>query len=62
MEVSVGGRLVVNPGALLREPAEGWEGQVSALGTFGVLDLPAQSWRVYRARTGREVEVARRRA
>lgn len=65
--IEVGGRLVVNPGALLREPGPKMAGRrllfdpearrfVSgpgrAGGTFGVLDLPSREFRVYRAADG----------
>ena len=60
MLVHVGARLVVNPGALLRDPADGGSGGVPTPGTFGLLDLPERTWRVVLARTGREVAFARR--
>jgi predicted phosphodiesterase len=53
-----GGRLIANPGAVLRDPAPGAENP-PATGTFGVLQLPARTWRVYRAADGAEVEIAR---
>jgi len=53
-----GARWIVNPGALLRDPAEGAENP-PAPGTFGVLELPTRTWRVFRARDGAEVEIAR---
>jgi len=45
-----GGRLLVNPGCLLRDSAEPM--QVPPLGTFGVLELPAMTFTVYFSRTG----------
>jgi predicted phosphodiesterase len=42
-----GGGLVVNPGALWTGAAEG--------GMFGVLELPARRFRVFRVADGREV-------
>ena len=53
-----GDRLIANPGALLRDPAPG-AGNPPATGTFGVLELPARTWRVYRASDGCEVEIVR---
>ena len=54
--------LVINPGALLRDPGDGFEGSgVPAPGTFGVLDLPARRFTVFRARDGHEVEFDARR-
>jgi putative phosphoesterase len=50
-----GGRLVVNPGALLRSPAV--VGSVPAPGTFGVLELPGKRFTVYRAADGSTVTV-----
>jgi putative phosphoesterase len=47
------GRLVCNPGALLREPAE--PADVLASGTFGVLDLPSCTFSVLAAATGQVV-------
>ena len=47
------GRLVCNPGALLREPAE--PADVLASGTFGVLDLPSCTFSVLSAATGQVV-------
>jgi predicted phosphodiesterase len=47
------GRMICNPGALLRDPAEPLD--VPARGTFGVLELPAKTFTVRSARTG-EVE------
>lgn len=70
---AAGGGLIVNPGALLREASE--EARVGARrfdpevgdfvpvdvegGSFGVLDLPAKSFRVYRASDGSEIDIAR---
>ena len=59
MELRLGEKMVVNPGALLRDPADGWERELPTPGTFGILELPAKTWRVVRARTGREVEIVR---
>jgi putative phosphoesterase len=47
-----GGRLVCNPGALLRDPVEP---HVNARGTFGVLELPSCELTVREARTGNVV-------
>jgi putative phosphoesterase len=44
------GRIVANPGALLRDPAPGYD--VGTPGTFGVLDLAARKFSVRRARDG----------
>jgi predicted phosphodiesterase len=57
-EWRVGARLIANPGALLRSPGEGADNP-PATGTFGVLELPARRWRVYRATDGAEVDVVR---
>ena len=68
-----GGRLVCNPGALLRDPAEPMEGGMlfdresgkfvpapaPGGGTFGVLELPTLRFSVHRAVDGEEVEIAR---
>lgn len=59
MELRLGDRLVLNPGALLRDPADGWERELPTPGTFGVLELPARKWTVIRARTGQPVEIVR---
>ena len=57
--LTTGNRHVLNPGALLRDPAGGHE--LPAPGTFGVLDLPSKQWTVIRARTGEEsTKVVRR--
>ena len=70
-----GGGLVVNPGALLRDPAEppdlawhlepesGTPSPAPAVppGTFGVLELPERRFTVRLAADGTEVEIARRR-
>lgn len=71
---AAGGGLIVNPGALLRDPAE--EARVGARrfdpevgdfvpvdvegGSFGVLDLSAKSFHVYRASDGGEVDIVRK--
>ncbi len=66
-------RLVCNPGALLRDPAEPMEGGMlfdresgkfvpapaPGGGTFGVLELPTLRFTVHRAGDGAEVEIAR---
>jgi len=54
-----GGRSILNPAALLRDPAPGAENP-PATGTFGVLELPSREFRVFRAADGTEVEVPRR--
>ncbi|MBK7583743.1 MAG: metallophosphoesterase family protein [Myxococcales bacterium] len=59
MELRLGDRLVLNPGALLRDPADGWERELPTPGTFGVLELPDKRWTVFRARTGGAVEIVR---
>ena len=59
MALRLGDQLVLNPGALLRDPADGWERQLPTPGTFGVLDLPARKWTVFRARTGKPEEIVR---
>ncbi|MBK7581136.1 MAG: metallophosphoesterase family protein [Myxococcales bacterium] len=59
MELRLGDQLVLNPGALLRDPADGWERELPTPGTFGVLELPARKWTVIRARTGKAVEIVR---
>jgi predicted phosphodiesterase len=46
------GRLVANPGALLREPAPEAE-PAPATGTMGILDLPSLRWRVVDVRPER---------
>lgn len=64
------GRLVCNPGALLRDPADAYklgpwnkltqtwgDPELRCPGTFGVLELPKKSFRVYRAHDGSEVEL-----
>lgn len=71
---AAGGGLVVNPGALLRDPAHRAEAGAMLFdpdsgkfvpvpplegGTFGVLELPAKSFTVYRAADGSEVEILR---
>ena len=50
-----GGQSVLNPAALLRDPAPGAENP-PATGSFGVLELPSREFRVYRARDGSEVK------
>jgi predicted phosphodiesterase len=69
-----GGGLIVNPGALLRDPAHrsdpgamlfdpdtGKSVPMPPLegGTFGVLELPAKTFTVYRAADGAEVDILR---
>jgi predicted phosphodiesterase len=54
-----GGRSILNPAAVLRDPAPGAENP-PATGTFGVLELPSREFRVYRASDGTEVGVVRR--
>lgn len=54
-----GGRSILNPAALLRDPASGDEGP-PATGTFGILDLPSGEFRVHRASDGAEVPIPRR--
>lgn len=49
------GRVVANPGALLRDPATRDEGFPSP-GTFAMLELPSKRFTVYRAADGNEVE------
>jgi predicted phosphodiesterase len=51
-------RYIVNPGALLRDPAGGADNP-PATGTFGVLELPERRWRVFRAKDGAEVDILR---
>ncbi|MGO9836085.1 MAG: metallophosphoesterase family protein [Polyangiaceae bacterium] len=67
-------RLVCNPGALLRDPAEPMDGGMlfdresgkfvpapaAGGGTFGVLELPTLRFTVHRAGDGVEVEIAAR--
>jgi predicted phosphodiesterase len=48
-----GGRLLCNPGALLRDPAEPMD--VPAHGTFGTLELPSCTFGVHAAATGEVV-------
>jgi putative phosphoesterase len=57
--LDAGGRSILNPAALLRDPTPGAENP-PATGTFGVLELPSREFRVYRASDGVEVAVARR--
>jgi putative phosphoesterase len=66
-------RLVCNPGALLRDPAQPMDGAMlfdpasgkfvpapaAGGGTFGVLELPTLRFTVHRAGDGAEVEIAR---
>ncbi len=66
-------RLVCNPGALLRDPAEPMEGGMlfdresgkfmpapaAGGGTFGVLELPTMRFTIHRAGDGVEVDIAR---
>ena len=59
-ELFVGeGKRILNPGALLRSPAEG-ASNPPATGTFGVLELPSLRFRVMRAGDGAEVTILRR--
>ena len=53
-----GARLIANPGALLRDPAEGADNP-PATGTFGVLELPSLVFTVHRARDGAAVPILR---
>jgi predicted phosphodiesterase len=53
-----GDRLIANPGAVLRDPAPGADNP-PATGTFGVLELPARTWRVFRAADRAEVDILR---
>jgi putative phosphoesterase len=53
-----GDRLIANPGAVLRDPAPGADNP-PATGTFGVLELPTRTWRVFRAGNGCEVDILR---
>ena len=69
----VGRRLVCNPGALLRDPAQPMEGGMlldpasgkfvpapaPGGGTFGILELPTLRFTVHRARDGVEIGLAR---
>lgn len=69
----VGGGLIVNPGALLREAVEGADASARRFdpkvgsfvpvdvegGLFGVLELPAKTFTVRRASDGSEVEILR---
>lgn len=70
----VGGRLICNPGALLRDPAHPMGGGMffdrasdkffvpppaPEGGTFGVLELPSLVFTVHRARDGAEVQITR---
>lgn len=70
-----GGRLVCNPGAVIRDPADAYKAPIAIWdkisqtfrleenprwpGTFGVLELPAKRFKVYRAATGDEIEIQR---
>jgi len=56
---TLGGGLIVNPGALLREPDRSKPHPPTG-GTFGVLDLPSRDFRVHRAVDGEEIEILRR--
>ena len=49
--LSVGARVVVNPGALLRDPAERGT-RLRTPGTFGVLELPSRRFTAYHATGG----------
>jgi len=70
--VDVGGGMIVNPGALLREPAEKAspapvlyhqrrrkfiEDAAAPRGTFGVLDLPSKTFTLHLAKDGSEIPV-----
>ncbi|MBE7478371.1 MAG: metallophosphoesterase family protein [Polyangiaceae bacterium] len=59
MALRLGDKLVLNPGALLRDPADSWERELPTPGTFAVLELPARRWTVIRAQTGKPVEIVR---
>jgi predicted phosphodiesterase len=59
MELRLGDRLVLNTGALLRDPSDGWERELPTPGTFGVLELPVKAWTVIDSRTGHPVEIVR---
>jgi hypothetical protein len=64
-----GGRLVVNPGALLRDPAVPMDGPMlfdkatgtfakapsQTPGTFGILELPTRRFTVHRAKDGEQI-------
>ena len=50
--------VIVNPGALLRSPADG-AGNPPATGTFGVLELPSATFTVHRALDGIEATMLR---
>ncbi len=50
--------MIVNPGALLRSPAD--PERVFAPGTFGVLTLPERHFQVRRAADGAELDIPRR--
>ncbi len=52
-----GGRMICNPGALLRDPAVPME--LTARGTFGVLELPSTTFTVRSAKTGEVMASAR---
>lgn len=58
---ALGGGSIVNPGALLRNITDQRyvHKQDRAGGTFGVLELPSLSFKVYRAATGTEVDLPR---
>lgn len=76
MEITVSGRgKIVNPGAVLRDPAVPLEEDIKLLdlatgkwspapkpegGTFAVLELPSMKFSVYRAVDGAEIEIDRR--
>jgi putative phosphoesterase len=58
MVVDVGERgLIVNPGALLRDPGPG--ANVPTPGTFGVLDTEAMQFRIYQAFDGQPAKYVR---
>lgn len=55
------GGVIVNPGALLRNPAEDLEASgIPTPGTFGVLDLPSKRFTVHHARDGQEAPIIER--
>lgn len=56
---TLGGGLLANPGALLREPDPSAPHPPTG-GTFGILELPSRTFRVHRAADGEEVEIVRK--
>lgn len=59
MDIELRGRgRILNPGALLRDPAV--PGEVPTPGTFGVLDLPSGEFQVLRAKDGERMPIATR--